>query len=260
MPGTPADNRFEFSRKCALWLLLWSLAWPLAAAELPAGFVDVRNAIPDLRVELRYLGSDNFLGVPVDGYEGERLILTAEAAAALSGVQDELRAMGLGLLVYDGYRPQRAVDHFVRWAKDLDDQVNKAAYYPGVDKAILFAEGYIAERSGHTRGSTVDLTIAGLCQTQMVDMNVHPTVATTDNESGAQAACGVTLDMGTPWDYFGPESWPSYSGITAQQRANRLLLRSLMLAHGFKGLDEEWWHFTLVDEPFPETYFDFPMR
>ena len=123
----------------------------------------------------------------------------------------------------------------MRWAEDLNDQVNKAAYYPDVDKSTLFAQGYIADRSGHTRGSTMDLTI------------VDPVT-------------GTPLDMGTPWDHFGPESWPSYADITAQQRANRLLLRTLMLANGFKPYDQEWWHFTLANEPFPDTYFDFPVR
>ncbi len=214
---------------------------PVAARPAPAddampqGFVHVDEVIPDLRVNLRYRGSDNFMGRPVDGYEGERLILTRAAADALAEVQAQLRAHGLSLLVYDGYRPQRAVDHFVRWAKDLDDQVNKAAYYPDVSKSTLFEQGYIADRSGHTRGSTMDLTIV-------------------------EAATGTPLDMGTPWDHFGPESWPSYTGLTAQQRANRLLLRSLMLENGFTPYEQEWWHFTLANEPYPDTYFDFPVR
>jgi D-alanyl-D-alanine dipeptidase len=227
------------ARHALLSTVLLLVAADAQAEPLAQGLVYADQQLPDLRVELRYHGSDNFLGVPVDGYEGTRLILTAAATDALARVQDELRPMGLGLLVYDGYRPQRAVDHFVRWAQDLDDQVNKASYYPEVDKALLFEQGYIAARSGHSRGSTVDLTIAPLC------------VATTD--------C-APLDMGTPWDYFGPQSWPSYTGVTAQQRANRLLLRSLMMQHGFRPLDEEWWHFTLVDEPFAETYFDFPVE
>lgn len=208
---------------------------PPVDSHRPADFVDVESVIPDIRFQLRYCGSDNFLGKPVDGYLDSRLILTRPAAEALGAVQTQLTPMGLGLLVYDGYRPQRAVDHFVRWAQDLDDQVNKANYYPDVDKSRLFAEGYIAERSGHTRGSTVDLTIV-------------------------DSASGEPLDMGTPWDHFGPESWPSWTGATAQQRANRLLLRQLMTAAGFQPLAEEWWHFTLVDEPYPERYFDFPVE
>ena len=203
--------------------------------DLPEGFVYVHQTIPDLQVNLRYHSDDNFMGRMIDGYEADRLILTGAATEALARVQDALRPMGLSLLVYDGYRPQRAVDHFVRWAEDLDDQVNKAAYYPDVDKRVLFSEGYIADRSGHTRGSTLDLTIT-------------------------DTATGEPLDMGTPWDHFGPESWPDYSAVTPQQRANRLLLRSLMLGAGFVPYAQEWWHFTLADEPFPDTYFEFPVH
>jgi len=206
-----------------------------ADSVIPSDFVYVNEIIPDLHVNLRYHSPDNFMGRPVDGYESDRLILTHAAADALAKVQAELRAHDLSLLVYDGYRPQRAVDHFIRWGRDLDDQVNKAAYYPDVDKSTLFAEGYIADRSGHSRGSTMDLTVV-------------------------DEATGKPLDMGTPWDHFGPESWPNYADITAQQRANRLLLRSLMLENGFKPYDEEWWHFTLANEPYPDTYFDFPVR
>jgi len=204
-------------------------------SDLPEGFVHVDEIIPNVHVNLRYLGSDNFMGRPIDGYQGDRLILTRQAAAALARVQSELEEHALSLLVYDGYRPQRAVDHFVRWGKDLDDQVNKEAYYPDVNKAVLFDEGYIADRSGHSRGSTMDLTIV-------------------------DAASGNPLDMGTPWDHFGPESWPSYLDLTTQQRANRLLLRTLMLENGFVPYEQEWWHFTLDDEHFPDTYFDFPVR
>jgi D-alanyl-D-alanine dipeptidase len=206
-----------------------------AAENLPAGFVYADQVIPDLHVNLRYRGSDNFMGKPIDGYQGNRLILTHVAATALAKVQAALRPMGLSLLVYDGYRPQRAVDHFARWAMDPDDAVNKAEYYPDVDKSELFAKGYIADRSGHTRGSAIDLTLA-------------------------DAATGTALDMGTPWDFLGPESWPDYAGVTPQQRANRLLLSALMSAHGFTVYPQEWWHFFLDNEPFPDTYFDFVVQ
>jgi len=202
---------------------------------MPEDFAHVDEVVPDLQIDLRYGGPDNFIGRPVDGYEGSRLILTRAAAQALGKVQEHLRAHGLALLVFDGYRPQRAVDHFVRWADDLNDQKNKVDFYPDVDKSTLFAQGYVADRSGHTRGSTLDLTIV-------------------------DAATGRALDMGTDWDHFGPESWPSYLHITPQQRANRLLLRMLMLTNGFKPYEQEWWHFTLENEPYPDTYFDFPVR
>lgn len=217
-------------------LLVFSLAG--RAAELPPGFVDAASLVPGLRLELRYLGADNFVGRPVEGYLAPRCILTRQAAEALAGVQQDLKPFGLGVKIFDAYRPQRAVDHFVRWARDLADLAEKPRYYPDVDKSRLFSEGYIAERSGHSRGSTVDLTLASL--------------------AGPDA--GRELDMGGGFDWFGAESWPDYAGITAQQRANRLLLQSLMRRHGFRHYPREWWHFTLENEPYPDIYFDFPVR
>lgn len=216
-------------------LLLWSslIVVSLRAFALPEGFVYADQEIPDLVVELRYRSANNFLGRPVDGYLAERVILSQPATAALAQVQADLRPFGLGLKIFDAYRPQRAVDHFVRWAQDIDDNKMKASYYPEVDKRKLFREDYIAERSGHSRGSTVDLTLVQL------------------------APPHEALDMGTGFDYFGPASWPAYPQLTAQQRANRLLLQSLMTRHGFRPYPKEWWHFTLNDEPHPATYFDF---
>ena len=200
----------------------------------PVGLVEIREVVPGVVVDLRYFSNDNFVGRRVDGYAAARCFVSVEAAEALAAVQAELAAFGLGLKVFDAYRPQRAVDHFVRWAEDLADTKMKAKYYPEVDKANLFRDGYIAAKSGHSRGSTVDLTIVSLNEGEPVE-----------------------LDMGTGWDHFGPKSWPSSRAVTAQQRANRMLLRSLMVKHGFRPLAEEWWHFTLVDEPYPDTYFDF---
>lgn len=214
-------------------ILCCSLISVLVSADgLPDGFVYVRDVIPDIREDIRYFADDNFVGNRIDGYEKPVSILTKDAAIALKAVQSELSAFGLGLQVYDAYRPQQAVDHFVRWARDLDDTRMKSRYYPDVAKQDLFRLGYIAAKSGHSRGSTVDLTIVS-----------------NDNFKA--------LDMGTTWDHFGPESWPSYSKLTASQRANRMLLHNVMLKHGFKPLQEEWWHFTLANEPFPDTYFDF---
>ena len=205
---------------------------------LPPGFVYLDAVIPDIRLDLRYCTARNFVGGRIDGYRAPRAILSREAAEALAKVQEELRPFGLGLLVFDAYRPQRAVDHFVRWAQDLQDTRMKAEFYPDVDKQNLFREEYIAARSSHSRGSTVDLTLVAL---------------------GAPPG-DAGLDMGTDFDYFGPESWPDYAGITPARRAHRLLLRSLMLQHGFKPYPKEWWHFTLANEPFPETWFDFPVQ
>lgn len=218
-------------------LLLLLLPATDAFADPPGGFVEVRDAVPGAVVELRYLGPDNFVGEPIDGYVADRCYVTGEAARALGRVQHELAHFGLGLKLFDAYRPQRAVDHFVRWAGDLDDTRMKSRYYPDVAKENLFRDGYIAVRSGHSRGSTLDLTIVALDGREPVE-----------------------LDMGTPWDYFGPKSWPASLEVTPQQRANRMLLQSLMVKHGFRPLAEEWWHFTLEDEPFPETYFDFAVE
>lgn len=204
-------------------------------AQLPEGFVYVKDVIPDLDVELRYCGSNNFMGKPVNGYHDDTLILTKAAAVALLKVQTELQEKNYCLKVYDGYRPQQAVNHFVCWARNLGDTINKQAFYPRVSKRLLFSEGYIASKSGHSRGSTVDLTI-------------------TDGDTGEP------LDMGSPFDFFGPESWVSHPNLTKQQKANRQLLQSVMAKHGFRGYAKEWWHFTLRNEPFYNTFFNFAIE
>lgn len=218
-------------RRLMLWLFLVLTAG--RAWALPDGFVHVDAVVPGIVVELRYRGAHNFIGTPIDGYRGDRAILSRPAAAALAQVQAELRPFGLGLKIFDAYRPQRAVDHFVRWARDTGDTRMKAEFYPEVDKRNLFRDDYIAERSGHSRGSTVDLTLVNL------------------------APPHEPLDMGTAFDFFGPASWPEHAGLAPQQRANRLLLQSLMRKHGFRPYPKEWWHFTLEGEPYPDTYFDF---
>lgn len=181
----------------------------------------------------RYAGSDNFMGRPIRGYLAPQVMLTREAAEALSAAQKTAREQGLSLLVYDGYRPQRAVDHFVEWGADLADTLNKATYYPDVPKAELFDRGYISARSGHSRGSTVDLTL------------------TRD---------GVPLDMGTPFDFFDERSHTESPVITGGAMANRMLLRGIMSGAGFRNYVNEWWHYTLLDEPYPDTYFDIPIE
>jgi len=205
------------------------------AQDVPSGFVDLKKAVPSLVLELRYSGENNFIGKPIDGYEARICYISTPAAVALKSVQEKLLPFGFGLKIFDAYRPQRAVNHFVRWAKDLNDTKMKASYYPDVLKSELFDKGYIAARSGHSRGSTVDLTLIDL-------------------------ATGKELDMGTGFDFFSPISWPTSKEVISQQRANRLLLRSVMLSQGFRPLEEEWWHFTLANEPYPTTYFDFVVR
>lgn len=207
-------------------------------SKLPEGFVHLDNHVPDIQIDLRYFSSDNFVGEKINGYQSNKCIITLEAADALSDVQDELKSQGLGLKVFDAYRPQQAVDHFVRWAKDLDDIRMKSKFYPNVEKVLLFEEGYISSKSGHSRGSTVDLTLIYL--------------------EGKNK--GEELDMGTGWDFFSPLSWPGSNQVTADQTANRMLLQKVMTKHGFRHYSKEWWHFTLNDEPFPGTYFNFPVR
>lgn len=202
---------------------------------LPEGFVLVGEAIPDALLDIRYYTTYNFVGARIDGYEAPVAVLTREAADALKLVSDDMKAQGLRLVIYDAYRPQRAVDHFANWAEDITDTRMKAVFYPDVDKADLFEKGFIARRSGHSRGSTVDLTLL-------------------------DEATGKLLDMGGPFDFFGELSHPDYAGVTAQQHENRMLLQSAMMKRGFKPLSTEWWHFTLVDEPYPKTFFDFPVR
>lgn len=209
-------------------------------------FVNIMDVVPDAILEIRYYGTYNFVGDRIDGYLQPTALLTKRAADSLKAVSDDVIKMGYRLKIYDAYRPQMAVDHFVRWAADVQDTRMKKYFYPNLDKSVLFEQDYIAEKSGHTRGSTVDLTL--------FDMN-------TEKE----------LDMGGTFDWFGPESHPDFGGdpvkmkysgngnITAEQFRNRMILRAAMLRHGFKPLDSEWWHFTLKDEPFPDTYFTFPV-
>lgn len=201
-------------------------------AQIPEGFVYVKDVIPDMEVDLRYSTCNNFVGKPIDGYNSNTLILTASAAEALKVIHEDLQDQNLCLKIFDGYRPQRAVNHFVIWTRMLNDTVNKRLFYPEVNKRNLFTEGYIASKSGHSRGSTIDLTI--------IDANT-----------------GNPLDMGSPYDFFGEASWVDYTQISDKQRANRRLLQNIMIKHGFRNYPKEWWHFTLRGEPFPDTYFDF---
>jgi zinc D-Ala-D-Ala dipeptidase len=205
-----------------------------AAQQRPAAFVDAATLVPGLIVEMRYAGSHNFVGRPIDGYEAPRCLLTRPAADALAAVARDLKPRGLVLKVFDCYRPTRAVANFVHWAHDLKDQKMKAEFYPNVDKRTLFRDGYIATRSGHSRGSTMDLTVA--------------------------KADGTELDMGTHFDFFSPKSWTADPSIGPAAHANRMLLANAMRRGGFRGYDKEWWHFTLRGEPFPETYFDFVVK
>lgn len=200
-------------------------------------FIDVAAAVPGILVEPRYATHDNFIGVPVDGYEAPKVVVSNPVAAALKGVQAELARKGMALKIFDGYRPQRAVDHFMRWINDPADTIKKAEYYPNVSKPDLLKLGYIAEKSGHSRGGSVDVTLV------------------TGEGPHARA-----LDMGSPWDLFDPVSHADAAGIGSKAFENRRLLADVMTRHDFKPFNEEWWHFTLEPEPFPDSYFDFPIE
>ena len=200
----------------------------------PSGFVLLSDHIPGIIQEIRYFTTYNFVGERVDGYEEPIALLTIEAARCLKEVSNTANVMGYRLKIFDAYRPVRAVKHFVMWGLEDLDQRMKPFFYPDLDKRDLFNRGYIATQSTHSRGSTVDLTLLNM-------------------ETGKE------LDMGSPFDFFGPVSHPDYMNITKEQFDNRMILRKLMLESGFEPIDCEWWHFTLKNEPYPETYFDFPV-
>ena len=200
-----------------------------------SGFVVLTDVVPDAIMEVRYYTLYNFIGDRVRGYEEPVVLVTRETANALQEVNKELLPMGYTIKVFDAYRPQMAVDHFVEWARDLNDVRMQSYFYPEERKANLFAHGYIASRSGHSRGSTVDLTLYDL-----------------------RNQCDV--DMGGTFDYFGYRSHTDFPDLTEQQKQNRQLLRTIMLKHGFRGIDTEWWHFTLNNEPYPHTYFNFDVK
>ena len=200
----------------------------------PSDFVVLADFVRGIIQEIRYYSTYNFIGDRIDGYEEPCALLTREAARALKSVSNEMNVRGYRLKIFDTYRPARAVKHFVLWGiEDLDLRM-KPYFYPDLEKQELFAKGYIASQSSHSRGSTVDLTL--------LDM-----------------ATGKEVDMGSPFDMFSEVSHPDYRGITEQQYDNRMILQQVMVRSGFSPIDCEWWHFTLNDEPFPDTYFDFPV-
>ena len=246
-------------KKTTLWILASIIAVVCALtacngnADEPkesddsSDFVTITDVFPDVILEIRYFSTYNFVGKRIDGYLQPTALLTKRAADSLKAVSDDLVRHGYRLKIYDAYRPQCAVDHFVRWSKDVNDTLMKKYFYPDLDKSVLFPQEYICERSGHTRGSTLDLTL--------FDMNKEKEV-----------------DMGGTFDWFGEESHPDFSGdpetlyfdpeggLTSEQFYNRMMLRAAMMRHGFKPFSTEWWHFTLEDEPYPNTYFTFPVK
>ena len=205
--------------------------------QQPSDFVNLSESIPSLVLSLRYGTSKNFLGRVVKGYENPNPLGTRAVAEALQCVQKKLKKRNIGLILYDSYRPQKAVDDFLEWASDSSDTIMKRYFYPDNKKEQLFKLGFIASKSGHSRGSTVDV---GLIECKGDSYNI--------------------IDMGSAWDYFGPEAATNYINLTKQQLKNRALLQNCMERCGFKPYDKEWWHFTLKSEPYPNTYFNFSMH
>ena len=207
--------------------------------EVHPAFTALNDQINDdleaFEITIRYFSENNFVGRPIPGYNANKAYLTTETKRALLNAHKEFIKLGYKVKIFDAYRPQMAVDYFSFWVANLKDTINKSQYYPNVDKSELFAKGYIAKKSGHSRGSAVDITL--------IDIKT-----------------GEEVDMGSPWDFFDPISSIHSSQVSSQQLANRKLLADIMTKHGFKSLDEEWWHFSLINEPFPNTYFNFPIN
>jgi len=205
------------------------------AQKKPINFSYLSDIDKSIQVDLRYLGTNNFIGKPINGYHSNCVIMTKKTAIALRKIQHKIQKDNLSLKIFDAYRPQEAVNHFVAWSKITEDTLQKQEYYPKIPKKHLFKEGYIATKSGHSRGSTIDVTL--------VDTNT-----------------GKELDMGSNYDFFGEESNTYYKNITSAQKKNRLLLRKIMIDNGFKPYNKEWWHFTLLNEPFKNRYFNFSVE
>ena len=206
-----------------------------SALAVPRVLIDSGASIQGVTTDIRYAGTANFLGRSVKGYGNPHCLLTPEATEALSHAQDLAKEEGMALLIYDCYRPQRAVDDFVGWVNSHEKEPRKAIYYPHIPREELIQQGYIAERSGHSRGSTVDLTLVS-------------------------TETGEALDMGTPWDFFDKRSHTQSNVVSVDARANRHALQRIMEGAGFRGYFAEWWHFTLINEPFPDKYFDIPIE
>lgn len=250
-----------------LWLIAAATAVAVAGSapavaqpdpDAPADFVALQDVDPSILQEMRYFSAHNFTGDPVDGYRSPTCILTRQAADALHRAQQDFLERGYSLKVYDCYRPQRAVNDFVAWARDLADQRMKQEFYPRVDKSVLFADGYIAEKSGHSRGSTVDLTLVALppaaeapytAGQPLVDCTAPQDVRFSDN----------SIDMGTGFDCFDTLAHTLDPRVGGDELKNRLLLTEGLEHQGFVNYDQEWWHFTYQPEPYPDTYFDFPV-
>lgn len=226
---------FFFTTLSLLLILSCSSTCSKSKTSDKLNFSLANQEIPSLLFDIKYFGSDNFVGEVVNGYEAPHCYLTLQATKALKLAQLNAQGLGLTLKVFDCYRPQIAVDHFVRWAKDSSNTSTKKSFYPNIQKEFLFSKGYIAKKSGHSRGSTIDLTLAN-------------------------SKTGIELDMGTTYDFLDPLSNTANTQVTIEQKKNRALLVKIMEDQNFKNYSKEWWHFSLRVEPFPETYFNFTVE
>ncbi len=242
-------------------LIALSLSIPSNAAnnKIPKRFMDIQEVIPDVVMDIRYFTPHNFVGEKIDGYEAPKCFLTEDAANALAKVQKNLKEYSMSLKIYDCYRPQRAVDHFVRWAADIDDRRMKAEFYPDVDKKNLFNDGYIASKSGHSRGSTMDITIVPIPTPRQEEFKTGQKLKDC-RLSASKRFKDNSINMGTGFDCFDPLSHTANPKLGVEAKRNRLLLKTLMEKHGFKNYKNEWWHYTLKDEPYPKKYFDFVIK
>lgn len=218
-----------------LFYFLGLFSLQFVPAQIPESFGYISKEIPEIHLDIRYATKNNFMGRVVKGYASPKVVLTKKALIALKNAEADFKHIGLGIKVFDAYRPQRAVDDFMVWIKVENDTLMKQHYYPDLDKKDLVPQGYIAEKSGHSRGSTIDLSLIYL--------------------KGDKA--GKELDMGGRWDFFGKRSNYDFPEINQKQKENRALLQKIMSEHGFIPYAQEWWHFSLAEEPFPTTYFDF---
>jgi zinc D-Ala-D-Ala dipeptidase len=246
----------SLSLACLAAVALSSAGAPAFAAEMPKDFVYLRDIDPSILQDMRYAGRGNFTGEPVPGYDAPECVLLRPAAEALAAVQADLRTKGLMLKVYDCYRPARAVAAFVAWAKEPDDPAEKRTHYPNLPKSALFPD-YIATRSGHSRGATLDLTIVKLGSEPQAEAETAAALPCTEPQRGVGS--DGSLDMGTSFDCFDVEANTAAQGLTREEQDNRATLVEAMRARGFKNYPLEWWHYTFEPEPYPDTIFDFPI-
>lgn len=227
--------------------------------SMPKDFVYLKDIDPSILQDMRYAGYHNFVGHPLLGYEKARCILTRPAAEKLKAIQQQIKPLGYSLKVYDCYRPQKTVDFFIAWSQEINQQAMKVEFYPTVNKADVFKLGYVAEKSSHSRGSTMDLTVVKLpVQAQAPYHSGQPLVAC--YAPYQQRYHDNSIDMGTGYDCFNDLSHPDNTNISLKSYLDRMFLRYWMMKYGFAGFETEWWHFTLKDEPYPDTYFNFDIK